>query len=203
MMKSNPLEAEPYGTPTQAKLAECIAPLNAVDDLTRIFPPALIKLLEDKRCDSRGLRWGINNQYNNKVSNNPRNLWIDEIVEETLAGFACAGVALKIDRGRHVDRATFSILCKQAGNPDRSHQAGGACGSRKATSLTGCGWKISFTTIWKTATHIDTGTKASIGGTRGRKACHIISLKCAFVFRVVQMFISPTKYSALKRFKTL
>jgi len=57
-MKCNTQDAEPYGTPTQATLAECIPPLNAVDDLASAFTCLLIKALEDKRGDPRGLHWG-------------------------------------------------------------------------------------------------------------------------------------------------
>ena len=160
-MKCNTQLPEPFGTPSQTTLEKCINPLNAVQDLVLILPSDLIKKLKDKRGDPRGLQWGKNDRYNNKLSNNPRTRFIDVIVEDFMADFACAGVALKVHHGRKVDRATFTIDCKHGGDPSRSHHAGEACGSRKATSLADCGWKLSFTTIFQTATHTATNTEAS------------------------------------------
>jgi len=80
-------------------------------------------------------------------------------------------VAVKVEHGRNV-RAKFTILCKHGGDPNRSHHAGGACGTKKATGLTNCGWKLSFTTILKKATHTATNTEASFGVWDGIEACY-------------------------------
>jgi len=69
------------GERSQTTLEKCINPLNAVQDLVLILPSDLIKKLKDKRGDPRGLQWGKNDRYNNKLSNNPRTRFIDVIVE--------------------------------------------------------------------------------------------------------------------------